>query len=180
MILPIIIFFLATVLTEVFRLRRLIWKIGILVIVFLMLPMNMMLASQDQNILYHQLDSLPAVKRLSLESISVPSHSNRAVAIWVSSYVPSSRPLEVDAVGRYALTTSSPFPLQIAFVYESSPPYTFRRYTVLSSYFVNDHIWSLATLGARTFAEADPSQFFSPTHNVLYSSPKFWIVGPRQ
>lgn len=180
MILPIVTIFLARVLSDAFHLHRTALKISVFVFVFLMLPMNLMIASQEPNVLYHQLDQLPVTRRVAIESTSIPFDSNEAVASWGVAYLPLDKPLEVDAVGRYALTTSSPLPREIPFVYESSPPYGFDRYTLLSSYFVQNDLWSTAHLGGRIFSTADPSPFFSPTHNIIYSSPRFWIAGPGQ
>jgi len=178
-ILPFTILFSGVILLHALRRPGRMLKAAALGIVFLMLPMNMMLPNQDQNILYHGLDSLSIPKKISVESISLPTDSNGAMDLWIVTNVPLNNPVEVDAVGRYALITAVPFPQQVLFLQEHSPPYGWKHYGILSSYFMIDGTWSIATLGNRTFVPADPSPFFSPTHDVIYSSSKFWVVVGR-
>ena len=156
-------------------------KVGkpvILILVFLLLPMNMMLPNQHQNVFYHPLTDLPLEKRLDLESSLIPRDANYAVAHWVNNYLPLDKLVEVDAVGRYVLLTALPFPSDVQFAQEGTPPYTFRRYTILSSYFVGEQVWGVASLGARILAAEDPSPFFSPNHDIIYSSSRFLVATP--
>ncbi len=179
MILPFLTIFLGALLLRFAKPPSKIATIAVLAIVLLMLPMNLMLSNQDRNILYHSMDSLPIDRRFAADTSMVPSYSNYAVAVWASNYVPSNRAVEVDAVGRYAFITALPFPPKLSFSQEGLPPYTFHRYSVLSSYFVEDRIWSSTILGAGVpIPGQDASYFFSPAHNVLYSSPKFWVMSP--
>ncbi len=179
MILPFAIIFLGAFLLRAAKSPSRIATIVVLAVVFLMLPMNLMLSNQDRNIFYHAEGSLPLDRRFASDTSLVPSYSNYAVAVWASNYLPSNRAVEVDAVGRYALITALPFPPKLSFSQEQLPPYTFHRYSVLSSYFVEDRIWSATILGAGvSIPGQDASFFFSPAHNVLYSSPKFWVMSP--
>jgi len=184
-ILPVVIGFSAVILFELFNRRNVAWKGLVLVIFVLMLPMNLMAANQTQNIFYHQLQTISISNRESLESISVPTDTNAAATIWISQYLPTHIPIEVDAVGRYAVLSSSPFPIQPQYREEGFPPYNFTgRPTLLSYYFVLYGNWTLANLGARATTQGDPQLFLSlnlenRTHNLVYSSPKFWIVIPN-
>ncbi len=180
MILPFVGMFPASMLMHGSWYRFRIWKIMALGIIFLMIPMNLMLPNQERNILFHQPSSFSLDKNLDLDSSYLPSQSNVATAAWASNYLPTEKPVEVDAVGRYALLTALPFPPRFGFAEETSPAYNFKRYDILSSYLMEDKIWSVATLGTRILISADPAPFFSPHHDILYSSPRFWIVSPFQ
>ncbi len=179
MIIPFITIFLGVLLLRVHKAGSKLATLTVLTLVFLMLPMNLMLSNQDRNILYHPENLLPIDRRFAADTSMVPSYSNYAVAAWTNWYVPSNRAVEVDAVGRYAFTTALPFPARLSVTQEGLPPYTFHRYSVLSSYFVEDRIWSSIVLGTGVpIPGQDSSFFFSPAHNILYSSPKFWVVSP--
>ncbi len=177
-ILPFITFFLAGLLWRIFKSHQSLWKGTVLVLIFVMLPMNLMLPNQERNSLYHSRDSLPLDARLDVDSSLIPNAANAAVAAWVNSNVPANKPLEVDSVGRYAIITAVPFPPKLGFAQEPSPPYNFSRYAILSSYFVDHDIWSTSILGSSIQVTADPSPFFSPTHNIVYSSSVFWVASP--
>ena len=179
MMLPFIAIFLGAFILRVHKSGSRLAIMTVLALVFLMLPMNLMLSNQDRNILYHTEDSLSIDRRFAADTSMIPSYSNYAVAVWANSYLPSNRAVEVDAVGRYAFITASPFPARLSVSQEGLPPYTFHRYSVLSSYFVEHRIWSSTVLGAGLpIPGQDSSFFFSPAHNVLYSSPKFWVMSP--
>jgi hypothetical protein len=179
MILPFTIVFTAVLLVRTLRPPSRLATIAVLCLILLMLPMNLQLSNQANNVLFHTENSLPLDKQFDADTGTVPTFSNYAMVIWVDQNIPSNKPVEVDALGRYALTTVLPFPHELNYSQEELPPFTFHRYTILSSYFVNRAIWSSTILGASVeIPGEDPSYFFSPAHNVLYSSPKFWIVSP--
>ncbi|HVH15885.1 MAG TPA: hypothetical protein VNA15_09240 [Candidatus Angelobacter sp.] len=177
-ILPFIIVFLGVMLLRIAKPPSRLGLIAVMALILLMLPMNLMIADQQRNPLYHTADSLPLDKNLDDDSSLIPTYSNYAIAVWANSYLPSGKPVEVDAVGRYALTTALPFPSNLNFSQEQIPPYTFHRYSILSSYFVDNDVWSATILGLSVPIPEPPSYFFSPAHNVLYSSPKFWVMSP--
>src|SRR6266487_2996621 len=183
MILPFTIIFLAVLLMSITRMNLAFSKLGlvaVLALVLLMLPMNMMVANQANNPLYHTASSLPLAKQIDDDSSLIPSYSNYAVMTWVNGYLPPNKQVEVDSVGRYAFITALPFPPSLNFSQEEFPPYTFHRYTILSSYFIDNNIWAVTILGSSVpITGQDSSIWFSqPSHNVLYSSPKFWIMSP--
>ncbi len=179
MILPFVAIFLAVLLVRVLRSPSRLATIAVLCLLLLMLPMNLQLSNQANNILFHTENSLPLDRQFDADTGTISSYSNYAMAIWADNNLPSSKSVDVDALGRYAFTTVLPFPPELTFSQEELPPFTFNRYIILSSYFVNHGIWSSSILGAAVeIPGEDPSFFFSPAHNVLYSSPKFWIVSP--
>jgi uncharacterized membrane protein len=179
MILPFTTVFTAVLLVRILRRPSRIATIAVLCLTLLMLPMNLQLSNQANNVLMHPENSLPQDRQFDADTGTIPTYSNYAMAIWADSNIPSNKAVEVDALGRYAFTTVLPFPPELNFSQEELPPFTFHRYTILSSYFVNHGIWSSTILGASVeIPGEDPSFFFSPAHNVLYSSPKFWIVSP--
>jgi len=177
MILPFSILLMAWLLVRVHAFGGLIWKGAVLLLVFLLVPMNLMLLN-PQEIIYHQANTLPLDKRLDLDSSYLPTASNTAVASWVNSYVPSNKPLEVDSVSLYALATSLPFPSNIIPAKEDFPPYGFNRYVVLSFYFVNDNTWSKSSLGTRILIIEPAAPFFESSRDIVYGSPRFWVATP--
>ncbi len=179
MILPFTTVFVTVLLVRVLRPPSRLARILVLGLILLLLPMNLQLSNQANNILFHTENSLPLARQFDADTGTIASYSNYAMAIWADNNLPSNKPVEVDALGRYAFTTALPFPPELNFSQEELPPFNFHHYTILSSYFVNHGIWSSTSLGAGVeIPGEDPSFFFSPTHNVLYSSPKFWIVSP--
>jgi hypothetical protein len=183
MMLPFTIVFLGVLLVRVARVRWMFSKLGmvtVVVLVLMIMPMNMMVANEANNPLYHTATSLPLDKRLDDDSSLIPSYSNYAVMAWANDYLPSNKLVEVDSVGRYAFITSLPFPPRLNFSQEDFPPYTFHRYSILSSYFVDNDVWSANLLGSSVPVPGQDSAiwFSQPTHNVLYSSPRFWIMSP--
>ena len=181
MALPFTIIFLGVLLLRIARPSSKLALAAVITLLLLMLPMNLMIANQERNPLYHTADSLPLDKRVDDDSSLIPSYSNYAVIIWANNYLPSDKPVGVDSLGRYAFITSLPFPPRLNFSQEILPPYCFNRYSILSSYFVDDHIWTATILGSSVQVPGQlPSPFFSPTHNVLYSSTKFWVMSPAR
>jgi len=179
MIIPFVTVYLGILLLRIVRHPSKLTTIFVLSLILLMVPMNLMLPNQERNSLYHTVGDLPLDKQVDATT-TIPTASNYAVADWATRYLSYNSTVEVDSVGRYVLTTASPFPASLNFAQEDFPPYPFHRYSLLSSYFVNDDLWSTTILGATVYVPGqDPSNWFSqPTHNVLYSSPKFWVMSP--
>jgi hypothetical protein len=117
-------------------------------------------------------------KRLDLDSSYLPTASNTALAYWVNSYVPPSKPVETDSVSLYALQTSLPFPSNIVPIKEDFPPYGSSRYSVLSFYFINGNIWSKSALGTRFLITLPAAPFFESSGDMVYSSSRFWVNMP--
>ena len=179
MILPFTTVFIAVLLVRVLRPPSRLATFLVLCLILLMLPMNLQLSNQANNVLFHTENSLTVDRQFEVDTGTISTYSNYAMAIWADDNLPSNKPVEVDALGRYAFTTLLPFPPELNFSQEELPPFTFHRYTILSSYFVNHGIWSSSILGSAVeIPREDPSYFFSPAHDILYSSPRFWIVSP--
>jgi hypothetical protein len=186
MILPLSILLLAQLLVRVHASPGKTWKGGMFLIVFLLVPMNLMLLNPTE-VLYHQPDTLSLEKRLDLDSSYLPTFSNYAMANWVSDHVPPNNSastsqcptpvcVEADSVALYAFQTALRLPTYITPVQEDFPPTSSNRYAVLSFYFVNDNTWSKASLGTRTLIIQPPTPFFQSTRNTVYASPRFWIA----
>jgi len=187
MILPFSILLVARLFMRVYSFPSAVWKGIIVILVFLLVPMNSMLLN-PQSVLYHQPDSLTIDKRVDLESSYLPYSSNHAMAYWVDKYLVTSKDVETDSISHYALATGLPFPSNISPIQEDFPPYSTKRYDVLSYYFLQYQTWTKSSLGTVVAAPGVPSVFFQfqcfqlqcvePTRDVVYSSARFWIVSP--
>lgn len=185
MILPFSILLVARLFMRVYSFPGNFWKAAAVLIVFLLVPMNLMLLNTQQ-VLYHQPTDLDLNKRLDLESSFLPLSTNHAMAYWTDSYIPTNRNVEVDAISHYALSTGLPFPSKIKYYQEDFPPVTSGRFAILTNYFVNYNIWTKSTLGNVTQVNEPSSPFFQfgppgppqPTRDVVYSSARFWIISP--
>lgn len=182
MILPFSILLVARLFMRVYSFPGLFWKALVILVIFLLVPMNLMLFN-SQEVLYNQPDKLSLDRTLDLDSSYLPYPSNYAMSYWADGYLSTNNTIESDAISHYALYVSLPFPSKINPIQEDFSPVNHNRYAVLSYYFIDYNNWTKSSLGTISKAPGDPSLFFQfplyrPTRDTVYSSPRFWIVSP--
>lgn len=148
----------------------------------LMLPMNMMLPSHQNDMLYHPESALQPERVADSLISGYVSKTAVEASNWVSANIKTGKIIKADYLGASSLRLLMPFPrvpIELEVRDVPYPQFSSSEYLLLEDFYIRNGLWIVSTWATGLiFKPAMNSTvfFYEPLNNVIYNSNRYVLL----